>query len=323
MIELLPRNYDTIFRYVDDYSLYCYYIGEELVIGQSYSSPLRKRDINPSFSLFFSSYDLGRIYFKDQGTGESGNVFKFIALLHKISYLQAFNKVDTDFLLGIWNDDIENIKHKLITKNVPKIKEKVEIGITSRQWNSSDDYFWWDKYKIDHKTLAKYNVTAVDVLHYKHKNKTHTVYPKQLTFAYRIGKYYKIYQPYSKEHKFINNYPSHYIEGFEQLPYKQDTLIITKSLKDVMQLCVLGYESVAPRSENIVMPDKYFDYFRSNYKNIYVLFDNDGKHQAHKYPFPSIEIPVALGKDISDYVSEHGVFAGEVLIRQILRGDFR
>ena len=320
MVELLPKNYETIFRYVDDYTLYCHYIGEDFTIGETYSSPLREGDNNPSFSLFFSSYDLGRIYFKDQATGVSGNVFKFIACLYGVKYLTAFDIVDRDFLLGIWNDtSVQQITQKLIDKSIPIIKEKVGIGITSRNWKPEDSTFWFGKYKIPFIILDKYNVTAVDVLHYKHKHKTHIVYPKQLTYAYRIGKYYKIYQPDSEEHKFINNYPSHYIEGFEQLSYEQDTLIITKSLKDVMELCVLGYESVAPRSENIVMPKEYFKHFKSKYKHIIVLFDNDGKHQAYKYPFPSIEIPKGHGKDISDYAQIYGTTLSKYLISDLIQ----
>ena len=68
---------DTILKYVDDYSMYSFYIGKELELGKAYSSPFRD-DVHPSFSLFQGD---GRIYFKDHATTYKGDVFKFIQVI--------------------------------------------------------------------------------------------------------------------------------------------------------------------------------------------------------------------------------------------------
>ena len=45
-----------ILERVDEYSLYCYYMGYEPIIGKKYHSPLRKGDDDPSFVIFERKY---------------------------------------------------------------------------------------------------------------------------------------------------------------------------------------------------------------------------------------------------------------------------
>ena len=68
----------TVLKYVDDFSLYSFYIGEELELYTKYSSPLRQGDEDPSFSLYYSKYKPDVILFKDSATGKYGNVFTFL-----------------------------------------------------------------------------------------------------------------------------------------------------------------------------------------------------------------------------------------------------
>ena len=310
----LPLDYDLIFQYLDDYDIYSHYMGEEIVLGQRYKSPLREKDDNPSFSLFLSSFDRDRIYFKDHATGVTGNVFKFISLLFDISYREALIKVDNDFLLGIWNEKHCHCSPKLASNSKVRSHANIKLNVTSKPF-SNQDLEYWQQYFITEDILNLYSVSSVQILHF---NNGKVLYPKSLCFSYRIGKYYKIYQPFSVDYKFINNYPIHYIEGFEQLLYNQDTLIITKSMKDVMQLRVLGYESVSPKSENTVMDKKYFEHFNRKYTNVFVLFDNDGKHLGNKYPFKGIELPLNTTKDISDFVKKYGMEEGKRIMKDLI-----
>ena len=63
----------------------------------------------------------------------------------------------------------------------------------------------------------------------------------------------KIYQPYSK-FKWLSNTSVSDLQGLSQLPKSGDTLVITKSLKDVMCLDIWGIPAVAPSSESCVIP---------------------------------------------------------------------
>jgi len=82
----------------------------------------------------------------------------------------------------------------------------------------------------------------------------------------------KIYFP-GMDRKFITN--SREIEGFKQLSFKKDELVITKSLKDVMLLYEFGIESIAPPSEGFIFSDELIELLKSKYDKIYVLYDFD------------------------------------------------
>jgi hypothetical protein len=143
--------------------------------------------------------------------------------------------------------------------------------------------------------------------------------PRGLCFAYREIDKYKIYQPHDLEFKFRNNYPNHFIEGFHQLKFKSDLLIITKSRKDVMCLYELGYEAVSAKSENTVIPIEYINHFKKRYKRIVVLFDNDMKHKGDAYEFDKIYVPIESGeKDVTDFRRRYGHESTVQMMKDIL-----
>jgi hypothetical protein len=122
-----------------------------------------------------------------------------------------------------------------------------------------------------------------------------------------------------KGRKFRNDLQVEHVMGVQQLRYDTDTLIITKSQKDVMCLRSFGYEAVSPRSENVPMPPNFFDWADRYYKKKYVLFDNDMKHRGEWYPYPQIYVPVTTGsKDISDFTRDHSPQAAAELLRTII-----
>ena len=72
---------EEILKDIDEYDIYAYYMGQ-FKIGRLYNSPLRK-DKNPSFAVFKGRR--GNLLFKDHGTGECGNVIKFVSLFTGIT----------------------------------------------------------------------------------------------------------------------------------------------------------------------------------------------------------------------------------------------
>ena len=79
------------------------------------------------------------------------------------------------------------------------------------------------------------------------------------------------YTLHNKLHKFITNANAYYMQGWKQLNRNNDTLIITKALKDVMLLDKLGYSAIAPNSESYNIPDNIIKEITSSYKNIIVF----------------------------------------------------
>ena len=69
---------DWILSKVTEYDIYAAYIGN-FKVGMIYNSPLRK-DKTPSFGCYYSK-KTKQLMFKDHGTGECGNVIKFVYYL--------------------------------------------------------------------------------------------------------------------------------------------------------------------------------------------------------------------------------------------------
>ena len=266
---------ENILKYVDDYSLYSYYIGEELELNTKYSSPLRQGDDDPSFSIYYSKYkDI--IMFKDSASGKFGDVFAFISELGSISLRNALLQVNSDFKLGFAGDDVGEFKPKLI-KSRPVRKEPVVIEITYKEPNQEfQDY--WNYLEVTPETLQLYFVTNPYLIHYITGEKRVVFYPRNLTIAYEILGTYKIYNPFeNKKFKFRNNFPGNYVEGALQLKFKKSFAIITKSSKE----CIFMYqhfdwETVAGTSENTII-NKHFmlKVLHVKYTKVFIWLDND------------------------------------------------
>lgn len=307
----------NILKRIDEYGLYCYYLGFDPDIRETYISPIREDDNIPSFSFYQApeGYEVEYLW-KDGALDKSGTIAQLVMYMYGLKNIQdALRKIDTDFKLGFTDGTFRAEKIHTIAK--PKEKAPAVIKVNSKSAFSPAGLKYWEEYGISQKTLLKYNVTE---LAHADINGKLIFYNNTLAFAYRIGDRYKIYTPTNKTFKFLNNYDVKFAEGFNQLPVNQSTLIITKSLKDVMVLHELGYEAISPRSETTVLPQEYFKWIKVKYKRCVVLFDNDLKHNGSKYPFPLIYVPLESGcKDISDYVKVHGKEQGKWLIEELLK----
>ncbi|MGK2861905.1 MAG: hypothetical protein ACSLE0_08225, partial [Chitinophagaceae bacterium] len=167
--------------------------------------------------------------------------------------------------------------------------------------------------------LIQYNVTPIEYYF------INGAIIKTDKYAYAFIEYkdgqetYKIYQPFNKDFKWINNHNDSIWQGWNQLPPKGEILIITKSLKDVMSITdVLGIPSVSLQSESvhpkrIVMKELHF-----RFEDIYLLYDNDfdkeqnwgqlfAKSVASEFNLYNIAIQDSRKcKDFSDLVKEYG-----------------
>ena len=300
----------SLFNILDEFTVYCYYIEEvlgplDIKIGENLRSPLREDDTNPSFRLYYGN---GGLLFTDYGKqNNTGDIVYFVSELYSITEKESLKKIVGDF--GLSNSEF--IKELPVRKQI--IKSKKELGIKTKPFTKQDLAFW-NSFRIGYSTLKRYKVSSVEYVFWDNL----PIKPPGLAFAYRIGNYLKVYSPFDKNHKFISSYPRNYVEGMMQLKYSSDLLIITKSLKDVMVLYELGYEAVAPKSENTVIPVEMLSKLESRYTKIVVFFDNDGKHKAEDYPYSSIELPRNKTKDISDYAKKYGLIEAKKILNQLL-----
>jgi 5S rRNA maturation endonuclease (ribonuclease M5) len=312
---------DKILQLVDEYHIYSHYLGQTVTINKPISSPFRK-DQNPSWSLFRSKQN--QIMYKDFATGETGNVVKFVQILFDIKYHESLNK--------IWKDLIATNKIKQRRPKVePELKIPAKVIGVRRKYFTKTDEDYWSKYGIDKDTLKYFNVSPIDSFWVNDIQQPYKYTKECPMYAYKVFNKFKIYRPCAtnREDKWRNNCGPYDIQGWEQLPCNDETIIITKSLKDVMVLYKLGYNAIAPQSENSAIPKKIVDNIKERFKRIVILFDNDtpGKEAAkklsEKYDIPFIYLPLDMYilykvKDISDVVKELGIEVADNHIKRML-----
>lgn len=262
----LPDNItlDWILSKVTEYDIYAKYIGQ-FKVGMIYNSPFRK-DKNPSFGIYYSKRTK-QLLFKDHGTGECGNVIKFVSLFTgKTEY----------------NDILSDIVDKLnITNNTKLVSSKQYIPPTEtvigvvRQGFTDVDINYWKQFNISINTLKKFNVNSIK--YYLCNGIVKGTYKRENPmYAYKVYNNFKIYRPLADKYtKWRNNLTDYDIQGYEQLPQKGDILFITKSMKDVMCLHEMGYPAVSPSSESTFLPKDVLEQLKTRFKRIIILFDRD------------------------------------------------
>lgn len=262
----LPDNItlDWILSKVTEYDIYAKYIGQ-FKVGMIYNSPFRK-DKNPSFGIYYSKRTK-QLLFKDHGTGECGNVIKFVSLFTgKTEY----------------NDILSDIVDKLnITNNTKLVSSKQYIQPTEtvigvvRQEFTDVDINYWKQFNISINTLKKFNVNSIK--YYLCNGIVKGTYKRENPmYAYKVYNNFKIYRPLADKYtKWRNNLTDYDIQGYEQLPQKGDILFITKSMKDVMCLHEMGYPAVSPSSESTFLPKNVLEQLKTRFKRIIILFDRD------------------------------------------------
>lgn len=315
----------AILERVDEYTLYCHYLGFQPMLRTRYKSSIRtgNSDDSPSFSIFSSKFPDREYAWKDSGgRGIAGEIFKLIQLLHGYGTVrEAWQKVDIDFKLGFKSQEPKTNK---IVQYQPPLDIPSHIAIKAKPFGQSE-LNWWMLRGVDQAQLTRYKTHNVDLYWLSKEQqggKSGNTY--KFCFGYEIMARYQLYQPLaSKEKKFRQNLTDRDLHGFHQLRFQQDTLIITKARKDVMVLDMLskdiGAELVAPRSENTPIAAEYLRYLETKYKHIYTLFDNDGKHRSDFYPYPTREIPVSSGvKDADEFRVKFGRTETITLIKQLI-----
>lgn len=279
-----------------------------------FRSPLR-RDKQPTCSFYRNNS--GTLIFKDFATGQHLNVFGVVQEIFHCDYFESLKIIANDF--GI-------VKSISLRKNPGKINEnpvKIEDKEMSKIQIEVQDFTelelkWWGKFGITLDILKRFSVYSC-----KHVFLNDQLFAKSQQHCPIFGYYGKKYQgmelwrcyfPKRTSFRFITNWPSKKIQGFDQLPKKGKLLVITKSMKDVMCLYSCGITACAPNSENLFVSDAILEELKSRFDNIVVFYDSDRPGLSNmariRRDHPElvyISIPKQYGsKDISDFYKDHG-----------------
>lgn len=279
-----------------------------------FRSPLR-RDKQPTCSFYRNKS--GTLIFKDFATGQHLNVFDVVQSIFRCDYFEALRIIANDF--GIVRDNALHKNPGKINLNPIKIKDKEisKIQVEIQEFTESE-LKWWGRYGIS-RDILKY----FDVYSCKHVFLNDQLFAKSQQHCPIFGYYGKKYQglelwrcyfPKRTSFRFITNWPSKKIQGYDQLPKKGKLLVITKSMKDSMCLYSCGITACAPNSENLFVSDKVLDDLKTRFENIIVLYDNDrpglynmAKIRREHPELTYVFIPKRYGsKDISDFYKDHG-----------------
>ena len=279
-----------------------------------FRSPLR-RDKQPTCSFYRNKS--GTLIFKDFATGQHLNIFDVVQSIFRCDYFESLRIIANDF--GIVRD---NALHKNLGKinlNPIKIKDKEisKIQIEVQEFTDSE-LRWWGKYGISKDILKRFNVYSCKYVFLNDQLFAESQQHCPI-FGYYGKKYqglelWRCYFPKRTSFRFITNWPSKKIQGYDQLPKKGKLLVITKSMKDSMCLYSCGITACAPNSENLFIPDKVLEDLKNRFENIVVLYDNDrpglynmAKIRKEHPELTYVFIPKRYGsKDISDFYKDHG-----------------
>lgn len=312
---------EYILSLVSQESIFNYYTGMEVTSKKLQLSPFRA-DNKVTVSFYRSKNDI--VYLHDFATNEHISCFQAVMKLFNLNYYQALDKIAADFKL-IDNPEIQTQRIEFQTELAETESAKIQCQIKDY---TNDELKWWESFGINQKLLKKFHVFSIQHVFLNGELKFSSS-DKNPIYGYYFGKdkdgneQWKLYFPMREQFRFLGNLRKKVLQGYKQLPKEGDLLVITKSMKDVVSMRGFGIYAVAPNSETLFLNDKQLEEFKSRFKHILVLYDNDrpGKHNLYKIrkEHPELNyfcLPRTLEKDFTDTIAKYGVEKMRELINE-------
>lgn len=318
---------EVILSRITEYDIFRHYCPNFKQVGVKFKSDLRQ-DNSPTVSI---SKINGRLLYKDFGNPtHTFNCFSYVMHKYSLNFVDCLKIISNDFGLNL-SGTVVNVP-KAVTYGVHKIeqieeKTTAKIQVRKRAWTIEDKNFW-TQFGISKELLLTFGVRPIDYFWINNvRFKCHTI-----TYVFNFKEGVKIYSPLETTHKWYSNISKDCIQGYPQLDSSGEIVILTSSLKDVMTLRVLGYQSIALQSEMHFPSEQLIEDLSSRFKHICILYDNDADKEINngqvmankiceKYNLFNFCIPDSYeSKDISDFVKNHGVEKASNLLKTMLHG---
>lgn len=280
------------------------------------NSPLRE-DHNPSFVIYYNKS--GKLVFFDFGTKEYGGMIDLISKYFHLSFKDTICKIYLELnhiVLPTTNKKTFHVKKLFLQHSTMKIEVK------ARELQQYDlDY--WNQYGINKEWLNFGNIYPISDIFIEKENETFTIPAEKYAYAYvefKDGKQtIKVYQPFSKNFKWMSNHDASVWDLWQQLPQTGDKLIITSSRKDALCLWAnLNIPACCLQGESHIPKDHVIQQLIDRFKQVYIFYDNDkDKNQnvgqlnaqklIEKYNLINIKIEDEYNcKDPSDLYKKYG-----------------
>lgn len=273
--ELSAKN---VLNFISEEDIYKQYLPDNFKFRTAFSSPFRE-DKHASFIIGGSEKNFR---YKDFATGEVGNCFNFVMSLYGLNFNEALIQIVEDFNISsnfIYSSTFQH-RCKIQAKYLNSRSNSINLGntsllIKSREFNH-DDLTYWKSFGISLEYLRKGRIVAIS--HYFINN---VMYVAE-KYAYAYIEYkdnvitYKVYQPYSKYKKWINNNNFSVWELWHMLPATGDELIITSSRKDALSITEnLSIPATSFQAESVMPKSSVMQEIFSRFTKVYLLYDND------------------------------------------------
>lgn len=313
---------------VDDLLIFRHYVGE-FKLGVRRKNPLRTTQ-KGHLSIVLNQNWM-KLQYKDWGTGEVGDCFKFISKMFGLTYREAVERVACDFGL---TKGCNTITKKQIS-DAKAFKEQaiseylIQVDIRA---HAPSELKYWAQYGIDKADLKRERIYAIKTL-WVNKKQVHL--RPGLHFAYHFSEVdkFKIYSPDEKEWKWFGNVSAFQMEGLSGLrltdmlgdrEIQGDPVIITKSRKDRIILKKLYHNVCSCQNEAETAIPKDMDAVFNLAEKKFCWFDSDeaGKsanmalnHRGYKW----INVPNVLYeehgvKDPGDIIKHFGWDQGSAIL---------
>lgn len=275
------------------------------------NSPLRQ-DNNPSLGLFINNRT-NSLWFKDFGSGEKGSLYDLLAKMWNVSKDKVYDRILEDM-------PAPALIRKHGVKVYRKSAGKVEVRV--REWRDYD-IAYWDSYGVSLPWLKFGEIYPISHIIITKNEHSYPIPAEKYAYVYVERKdgivSFKIYQPYSKEYKWMSKHDSSVWDLWTKIPEKGDKLIITSSRKDALAIWSnTGIPALSLQGEGYIPKEHVVQQLKDRYNKVYVLYDDDfqseenhgrmyGKMIAERFNVTQIEIPEKWkSKDPSDVVKNHG-----------------
>jgi len=281
-----------------------FYFGEPVKLKKAYKNFSRN---DKSATCYFFYKRSGELVFMDFGLGKWINCLDMASLRNggEISYRQVYEQMS--------NITPSKLPIPTITFDKDDTQSTTTIKVEVMPYEAADLAFW-NQFNISLEILKHFNVRKVKRA-WTNGQLTYINVDRDPCYRYIENDRIKLYRPKNKKMKFRNNYIQEF-EGTTVLPQQGDTLVITKSMKDIMTLYSIGITAVSPRSESAILDSVLLSDFLKAYKKVVLWYDADttGEERSAKMyemykdqGLKRVTHDPILGKDVSDIVKTHGI----------------
>lgn len=307
-LEVTPKiTKEFLFTEIGQEKIMEHYLGVPVKKGLFVCPSSIRKDTKPTCAFYKNNK--GNLIFKDFA-GISGDATVVVMTIFQCSYYQALRIIANDFGLLSYTKMEVNPPKIQYSGNVLEETKSANIQIEIKEF-SKKELEWWKGFGISLETLKKFKVYSAKSVFLNGQYFTSSS-DRSPIYGYYGGKnsngieLWRIYMPTKTKYRFLSNWTSNMMQGIKQLADSGDSLILTKSLKDVMTLYGLEINSLSTISETVLISKSRYDKLSKKFKDIVCLYDNDlaGVKGAQKYKkeynLRCIFIKRKYAKDISD-----------------------